>query len=155
MTPNKPESDMKNKKLCSCGFPQSSPIPHEHDRTEKEKKYEYGTKELKCLFEFGERFRKKFPLRHYYCEDCWYSCPKSEEGSCDESKGDECDCNAENQEKELLDFILSEITASNKALLDKVLERQDTIWDSNEDGFEVVHVSSIHNVAASLGLTDK
>ena len=20
------------KKLCSCGFPQSSPIPHEHDR---------------------------------------------------------------------------------------------------------------------------
>ncbi|KKL82752.1 hypothetical protein LCGC14_1981650 [marine sediment metagenome] len=24
------------KKLCSCGFPQSFPIPHEHDRTERE-----------------------------------------------------------------------------------------------------------------------
>lgn len=24
-------------KLCSCGFTQSSPIPHEHDRTEREK----------------------------------------------------------------------------------------------------------------------
>ncbi len=22
--------------LCSCGFPQSYPIPHEHDRTERE-----------------------------------------------------------------------------------------------------------------------
>jgi hypothetical protein len=24
-------------KLCSCGMPQSFPIPHEHDRTEREK----------------------------------------------------------------------------------------------------------------------
>ncbi len=24
-------------KLCSCGFPQSYPLPHEHDRTEREK----------------------------------------------------------------------------------------------------------------------
>ena len=23
-----------SKKLCSCGFPQSSPIPHEHDRVD-------------------------------------------------------------------------------------------------------------------------
>ncbi|KKL52253.1 hypothetical protein LCGC14_2287360 [marine sediment metagenome] len=23
--------------ICSCGFPQSHPIPHEHDRTEREK----------------------------------------------------------------------------------------------------------------------
>lgn len=27
----------KKAKLCSCGFPQSYPIPHEHDRTEREK----------------------------------------------------------------------------------------------------------------------
>ena len=28
---------MKNKKtFCSCGFPQSYPIPHEHDRTDRE-----------------------------------------------------------------------------------------------------------------------
>ena len=25
------------KKMCSCGFPQSFPIPHEHDQTEREK----------------------------------------------------------------------------------------------------------------------
>ena len=24
-------------KLCSCGFPQSEPIPHEHDQTDREK----------------------------------------------------------------------------------------------------------------------
>ena len=28
---------MNNKVLCSCGFPQSYPIPHEHDLTEREK----------------------------------------------------------------------------------------------------------------------
>lgn len=37
-------------KLCSCGFPQSSPIPHEHDRTERENQiiehYEDVTKDL-------------------------------------------------------------------------------------------------------------
>ncbi len=22
----------KKKKMCACGFPQSSPVPHEHDR---------------------------------------------------------------------------------------------------------------------------
>lgn len=37
-------------KLCSCGFPQSFPTPHEHDRTEREnqiiKHYEDVTKDL-------------------------------------------------------------------------------------------------------------
>jgi hypothetical protein len=32
---------------------------------------------------------------HYSCDDCWYSCPKSEDGSCDDAKGDECDCGAD------------------------------------------------------------
>ena len=31
MNPNKPVE------MCACGFPQSHPIPHEHDRTEREK----------------------------------------------------------------------------------------------------------------------
>ena len=26
-----------DEKLCSCGFPQSFPIPHEHDQTKREK----------------------------------------------------------------------------------------------------------------------
>ena len=31
---------------------------------------------------------------HYYCDDCWYSCPKAVDGCCDESQGDECNCGA-------------------------------------------------------------
>ena len=38
--------------------------------------------------------------RHYYCEDCWYSCPLAEGGSCDDRKPeDECDCGAEDQHR--------------------------------------------------------
>jgi hypothetical protein len=33
---------------------------------------------------------------HYSCdEDCWYSCPKSEDGCCDESQGSKCNCGAD------------------------------------------------------------
>jgi hypothetical protein len=28
---------MSEKEMCPCGFPQSWPIPHEHDQTEREK----------------------------------------------------------------------------------------------------------------------
>ena len=31
-------------------------------------------------------------IGHYSCDDCWYSCPKSAEGSCNENYGDECTC---------------------------------------------------------------
>lgn len=33
-------------KLCSCGMPQSSPIPHEHDQTERERQIIAYYKEL-------------------------------------------------------------------------------------------------------------
>lgn len=32
---------------------------------------------------------------HYTCEDCWYSCPRAEDGCCDESQGPECNCGAD------------------------------------------------------------
>lgn len=32
---------------------------------------------------------------HLYVEDCWYSCPKAEDGCCDERQGDECNCGAD------------------------------------------------------------
>ena len=32
---------------------------------------------------------------HHYCEDCWYSCPKAEDGCCNEAEGDECNCGAD------------------------------------------------------------
>lgn len=33
---------------------------------------------------------------HYDCEDCWYSCPKSDH-CCDDTAGDECNCGADDQ----------------------------------------------------------
>lgn len=30
---------------------------------------------------------------HYYCDDCWYSCPLAEDGCCNEAYAkDECTC---------------------------------------------------------------
>lgn len=33
--------------------------------------------------------------KHRDCEDCWYSCPKSEGGCCDDRQGGECNCGAD------------------------------------------------------------
>lgn len=49
------------------------------------------------------------PLKreHYTCEDCWYSCPLSEDGCCDgRSRG--CNCGADEHNKkvdELLAYV--------------------------------------------------
>jgi hypothetical protein len=32
---------------------------------------------------------------HYTCEDSWYNCPKSEDGSANDCAGTECDCGAD------------------------------------------------------------
>jgi hypothetical protein len=50
---------------------------------------------------FLEKSRKK----HRYCEDSWYSCPKSENGCSNDEEGNECNCGAE-QYNEELDIIL-------------------------------------------------
>ncbi len=43
-------------KLCSCGNPQSYPIPHEHDRTEREKQIiEYKDGIISDLYEALKR----------------------------------------------------------------------------------------------------
>lgn len=33
-------------------------------------------------------------IRHHVCDDCWYSCPKSSEGCCDDSQS-YCNCGAD------------------------------------------------------------
>lgn len=39
---------------------------------------------------------RKLLRNHYYCEDCWYSCPLSEDGCCDDREPeDKCNCGAE------------------------------------------------------------
>lgn len=51
---------------------------------------------------------------HYICEDCWYSCPKSEEGCCDEQYSkDVCTCGADNRNSKI-DLIIAELL--NKGL---------------------------------------
>jgi hypothetical protein len=32
---------------------------------------------------------------HYTCEDSWYNCPRSEDGSANDNAGEECDCGAD------------------------------------------------------------
>lgn len=44
---------------------------------------------------------------HYICEDCWYSCPKSEDGCCDEN-ADECNCGADYRNQKI-DNIIAEL----------------------------------------------
>lgn len=44
-----------------------------------------------------------FPHRHV--DDCWYSCPKSAEGCCNEDEGDKCNCGAEVRRLRLLRIV--------------------------------------------------
>ena len=52
---------------------------------------------------------EKLRVKHKYCEDCWYSCPKAEDGCCDKSKGEECICGAD-QHNAILDSIINHVT---------------------------------------------
>lgn len=49
---------------------------------------------------------EKLRLYHYQCEDRWYSCPKSEEGTSNEYVDqDRCICDAEDHNKKLDEII--------------------------------------------------
>lgn len=39
---------------------------------------------------------------HYECEDCWYSCPKSEEGCCRDGHNNECTCGVEGRREAII-----------------------------------------------------
>jgi len=47
----------------------------------------------------------KLERGHTYCDDCWYSCPKSVDGCCDASQGEECNCGADKYNKLLAEII--------------------------------------------------
>ena len=38
---------------------------------------------------------KKSRRSHHYCEDGWYSCPKSDDGCANQHEGTECNCGAD------------------------------------------------------------
>jgi len=66
------------------------------------------------LKELRKCFDKEFPISHYYCEDCWYSCPLAEEGCCDEEAGDECNCGAVEKHEEIWKFIVKNFKPKEK-----------------------------------------
>lgn len=47
------------------------------------------------------RLKKLAHRVHTYCEDSWYSCPKAEDGCCDEHAGDDCNCGADEHNAEV------------------------------------------------------
>jgi len=49
---------------------------------------------------------EKLRRGHCSCDDCWYSCPKSEDGCCDDSQGKECNCGAD-EHNAALDAIIA------------------------------------------------
>jgi hypothetical protein len=59
------------------------------------------------------RYKSDFPAKaeslagpHYYCEDCWYSCPLAEDGCCDASKPkDRCDCGRDRRVAAILEVL--------------------------------------------------
>jgi hypothetical protein len=58
---------------------------------------------------------------HYYCEDCWYSCPKATDGCCDPSQGDECNCGLEKNREKAAEIIQAAIDeAINDAVMDHI-----------------------------------
>ena len=48
---------------------------------------------------------EKLRQDHVECNDCWYSCPKSENGCCNYSEGDDCNCGAEEHNNRLDNII--------------------------------------------------
>lgn len=57
-----------------------------------------------------QRFREKFPVEHYYCEDPWYSCPLAEGGSANDTIDQtKCNCYAKEKQKKIEAFISDEL----------------------------------------------
>jgi len=52
-------------------------------------------------------------MQHSYCEDEYYSCPKHPDGYADKTKGTECNCGADAQNKRI-DEIINLIKNENK-----------------------------------------
>jgi hypothetical protein len=47
-------------------------------------------------------------ISHNYCEDCWYSCPKHEDGCCNEAEGEDCNCGADEHNSKI-DALMKEL----------------------------------------------
>lgn len=50
---------------------------------------------------------RKLRRAHHESEDCWYSCPKSAEGCCNDGAGSDCNCGAD-EVNEIIDAALDQ-----------------------------------------------
>lgn len=72
----------------------------------------------------------KLRRSHRECDDCWYSCPKSERGCCNESQGDDCNCGADehNAEVEAIVTALRTIRAASDFDIDAITFERDQLF---------------------------
>lgn len=45
-----------------------------------------------------------FAIKHYCSDDCWYTCPKHQEGCCNDAEGTDCNCGADMHNAKLQEF---------------------------------------------------
>lgn len=56
--------------------------------------------------------------KHYVCEDCWYSCPLSEDGCCDDRQPKECNCGLDENVRGLVALLAD----TERATLERVVK---------------------------------
>jgi hypothetical protein len=52
-----------------------------------------------------EAVAKQLAGNHYDCEDCWYSCPLSADGCCNENQEKVCTCGVESRRTQILEAL--------------------------------------------------
>lgn len=52
----------------------------------------------------------KLKLKHHYCDDSFYSCPKHEDGCADKAAGDTCNCGADDHNR-IVDEVISGVAS--------------------------------------------
>jgi hypothetical protein len=82
---------------------------------------------------FADGLRKLY-LTHDECEDCWYSCPKSRDGCCNDSYDtDECTCGADTHNA-LVDSLLASL-ASWMEDIESQLEEHEAYRRGKDEGY--------------------
>jgi len=69
---------------------------------------------------------------HSYCEDGWYSCPKSPEGCFDDRQGDECNCGREEKVKRIATALRTTAQETFDMLMESVPEHEYEIYADDD-----------------------
>lgn len=72
---------------------------------------------------------------HRWCEDCFYSCPKAEDGCCDDRQGDECNCGAD-AHNAIVDRLIADVEAGAERYFDsRKNDPEDLVWYQKQVAF--------------------